>query len=430
MKKYRQVIKDLDLRGIMSDRIPSLGPTQAGLEAIGFFTWPLYQKIKKAPNTVIVVAGTNGKGSTCATLEALLISAGERVGLYTSPHLMEITERIRISGVDVSEEIFVEAYEHVASHTVHLKLSHFEMLTLMSLWCFGSGQRLPIVDRMILEVGMGGTWDATNAVPHGVSVITALGMDHENFLGRNLVEIAKNKFGIIGEKNQVFHQPLPSEVKTLAAETKSRTNSQWTQALPLSSAIETRNGEPVWTIEYGGQTQTLQLPGTRGVENTALALTVFQGLGYDVSAHLTALEKVVWPGRMERLTFKGNPNVYLSGDHNAQGIESLLELLKSYRFDTLHVVLGVGKEKDFEFILKKLKSLSKTKIYLTETPFRGRKINEYGSYLSQVDYCNADFEKTFEQAHEKCRPNDMLLVTGSLYLVGDVRKYIKSTSSH
>ncbi|MGE3974656.1 MAG: folylpolyglutamate synthase/dihydrofolate synthase family protein [Bdellovibrionales bacterium] len=424
MKKYHSAIADLDQRGIMPDRIPSLEPTQAGLEAIGFFTWPLWQKIQKNPETVIVVAGTNGKGSTCATLEALLIDAGERVGLYTSPHLMEITERIRISGTNITEDIFVQAYEYVAQHTQHLKLSHFEMLTLMSLWCFASGQVLPVVDRILLEVGMGGTWDATNAVPHGIAIITSLAIDHERFLGSELSQIARNKFGIIGPKMRVFHQVLPEVVKPVAKEVQQKTQSRWTQALTLSSKISQTASGPEWIIQYEDQEQALQLPGPRGVENTILALTVFQGLGYDVKKHLSALNKVSWPGRMEKISYKNFHRIYLSGDHNAQGLESLLALLPSYNYEHLHIVVGIGVDKDYEFILSQLKKLKNARIYLTETPFKGRKLESYGPYLQQADYCNANFEEVFEYAIKQCQPNDMLLVTGSLYLVGDIRKYI------
>ncbi len=428
MKEYLKAIHDLDQRGIMPERIPSLEPTRAGLEAIGFRTWPLWQKIQDRQDSVIVVAGTNGKGSTSATLQALLSSAGERVGLYTSPHLMEITERIRIGNTDISKSDFVLAHDFVESRTRHLKLSHFEMLTLMAIWYFGSGQLTPVVDRVILEVGMGGLWDATNAIDHGVAVIASLGMDHEKYLGSTLVEIAANKFGIIGLGMKVFHQPFAAEVQKLAQATREKTKSHWTPSrdprVALPYVVKITDGEPSWVLNIEGKEQKINLPGERGVENTLLALATFKGLGYKATEHLEALSKVTWPGRMERVQYKNHSRIYLSGDHNAQGIESLVELISFYKYETLHVVVGVGKEKDFDFILKSLRGLGNTKIYLTETPFRGRELKDYGSALDQVDEAHAHFIEAFNLALSRCRQQDMLLVTGSLYLVGDIRKYI------
>ena len=272
-----------------------------------------------------MVAGTNGKGSVCATLEALLLGAGERIGLYTSPHLVETTERFRIAGNEITPELFVRAWEAVSRSCQEIRLTHFEALTLMAAWLFFAGEAVPPVDRAILEVGLGGTWDATNAIPHSFCIITRLGLDHQNLLGSSLGEIAANKFGIVTPGSRVVHFPLPPEARQLSMEVQESTSSRWIEAssdgyslhsVPASSLSE----GPAWLLQAAGpkiHEFPLSLPGARGFENTIVALKAFQELGYDPGRGLPVLSRVSWPGRMQRIAYPGSPcPVYLSGDHN------------------------------------------------------------------------------------------------------------------
>jgi dihydrofolate synthase/folylpolyglutamate synthase len=413
--RYQQVVQSLEQRGVMPDRAPSLEPTREGLRRLDL--GPI------GPERVIIVAGTNGKGSVCATLEALLIAAGENVGLYTSPHLVETTERIRIGGVDVSQEVFCAAHDWVASKTEDLKLSHFEMLTLMAAWVFFSGIPAPAVKRAIFEVGLGGLWDSTNAIPHSTAIITSLGLDHQNILGNSLQEIARNKFGVVGAGMAVVHSPLPEAVKELAKQTQEQTRSRWIASAEFGHDVQTGDGAPRFEITTRWGRARISLPGKRGAQNTATALTAFETLGYEPSKYLHILKDVRWPGRMEKFEHPRSPcPIYLSGDHNPQGVHSLLELLPFYRRKNLHIVVGIGKDKDLDGVLAPLFALHAASITLTEIPFRPRALADYGPWLDAAEAAIPDPKRALDHAIACATSEDMILVTGSLYLVGEIKK--------
>jgi dihydrofolate synthase/folylpolyglutamate synthase len=396
----------------MPDAAPSLDPMHLGLARV-------LPRVQIDPNQVIVVAGTNGKGSVCATLEALLLDAGETVGLYTSPHLEETTERIRISGCDISRELFCQAHQKVVERTHDLRLSHFEVLTLMAAWVFFSGEGTAPVKKAIFEVGLGGTWDATNAIPHLNCVITSLGYDHQNLLGSSLAEIATNKFGIITDKARVVHSPFPEEVEPLAETLQKTTKTSWTKSAPFTLQIRKEQGTPSFILETQWGQTPISLPGFRGAQNSATALTLFEKLGFDPRSHLSALSKVRWPGRMEKLEDASLPcPVYFSGDHNPQGIQSLLELLPHYSRRHLFILVGIGKDKNLDGILNPLFSLENRTIFLTETPFRGRSLAEHRPWNDQAAEALRNPMDAFRKISKQATSEDMILVTGSLYLVG------------
>lgn len=411
---FADAIENLEKRGIMPLRVPSLEPTKEALRCLGL-------RFPEDGRRVIIVAGTNGKGSTSKTLEALLCSAGQRTGLYTSPHLVSYRERIRLAGEDLSEELFVQAWQVVADKTSHLFLSHFEMLTVMAAWVFFSGEVVPVVDYAVFEVGLGGTWDATNAIPHETCVICKLGFDHQEFLGDSLVEIASNKFGVIGDGAKVMHLPLPEEVETLRAEVQSRTNSRWSESPPSALSIDTSERLPRFFLESKWGRAEMSLPGRRGAENMNLALHVFAEIGFDPKAHLSALKNVIWPARMQPVAMPDCPcPVFLSGDHNEQGVESLLELLAHYRYRHLHMVIGVGAKKDLDSMMARLASLPRSSYFFTTAQFRGRQREQYGSWLDRSQGFFEDPMWALEEIGRRAHADDLCLVTGSLYLAGDV----------
>lgn len=431
---YEQIIQNLEGRGIMPKTAPALEPTRKALAALGLRDWPFFKDFKRDPYKVVIVAGTNGKGSVCATLEALLLSAGERVGLYTSPHLEDTTERIRIGGHDVSRELFMRAFHAVDEALKGMPLTHFEMITVMAVWLFASGKAMPPVDRILLEVGLGGLWDATNAVPHGACVITPLGLDHQNFLGPTLVDIAKNKFAVVPRETElgrpalVVHAKLPPETVALARQIQSATGSRWVEARSGRAIAETsRAGEPVYRLESPWGLAQLALAGARGADNSMTALTTFEALGFDPAAHLEALAHVRWPGRMEKAATEPCP-VYLSGDHNEQGVRSLLELLPNYKRAHLHILAGIGADKDSESMLKLLANVPASSLYLTETPFKGRALGEYGQWKDRVKGAWPAPEEAIKNVLSRARFEDLVVVTGSLYLVGTVRRWLRENT--
>lgn len=411
---YKEAVTYLESLQLMPKTMPGLEKMKA---ALVLTDW--YKTID--PNKVIVVAGTNGKGTTCAALEALLLSAGQRVGFYSSPHLVSTTERIRFNGVDISEDDFVVLFQESLPLIEKCGLSHFEALTLMTGFYFFGKNWESNLDFAILEVGLGGSFDATNAFPHKFCGITKLGKDHVNILSDDLNEIAKNKFGIVGNKNIVVHHKIPDEVADLKRITQKVTNSNWVEAEKYELKI--KKG-PSYFLTYNESTFQVNQPGARAAENIMTAVSLFQVLGFDLNGHQKALNSIRWPGRMQKLNWPGvTCPLYLSGDHNLQGVESLVEILKDHKWSTLHLVVGIGVDKDAEMMLKKFTEVKSVKLYLTETPFKGLKITEYPEAFSRVAFeKNSDISCLLNSIAAHANEDDLVLVTGSLYLVGEVLK--------
>lgn len=367
------------------------------------------------PEKIILVAGTNGKGTTSATLTALLRFAGKKVGLYTSPHLVSVNERINC-GNDITNEEFERAFDYVHKNAEKsgIKLSHFEYLTLMAYYHFFVENS---VDYAVFEVGLGGLYDATNVIPHKTCVLTKIGFDHERYLGNKLTDIAKNKFGIIQNNSgqKVIHLPFDKEVKKLTDDIEATFVEccQFDMFVDdeFSFAIETKYGKA-----------KLALLGKRACENTALALTVFDELGYDPSKYLDCLAKVKWPGRMEKVVIDGR-QVFLSGDHNEQGVDSLIEILSHFDYSNVHFIVGIANDKNYHEMLKKLSSVANGQIYLTETPYKTRPIKEYGEWLKNCAAYDANWEKLLNIIPKN--DEDLVIITGSLYLVGLVKSKLE-----
>lgn len=350
------------------------------------------------PDTVILVAGTNGKGSVAKFLETLYIANGERTALYTSPHLIKTTERIRINNKDLTENEFIEAFGKIEMLHDRYQLSHFETLTLMMMTTFFN-QPLPPT-KAIIEVGVGGRWDPTRVIPHATTVITKLGLDHQAILGHTIQEIADHKFGAIAPGNLVVHAPFPNGVmRPTLPDTK------WVEATPLSYRIDTMGDEPRWLL----QGTPLKLQGYRAIENASIAVQVLEARGETVS--IQSLSEANWPGRMEPFVVDGK-RVYLSGDHNLQGLESLAEILTCYRYRNLTFVFAAGKNKDSRALRQAIAVYwPDAEVISTKTPFRPTD--------EMVDY--DDPNDALDDALETSTSQDLIVVTGSLYLVGYLR---------
>lgn len=416
--KYLKTVQFLESLQIMPKAMPGLHKIKKAFEQT---EW--YASID--PEKVIVVAGTNGKGSTCAMLEALLKEARQKVGFYSSPHLVNTTERIRLNGESISEENFVKIFEE-CEHLIRLcQLSHFEALTLMAGHYYFSESWNQKIDYVIFEVGLGGTYDATNAFPHRFSVITSLGIDHSHILGKSLSDIAINKFGIIQSNNTVIYQVFPSEIKTLLTDVLKSTHSQGHEVELSSLQVKKDLQTPQYILKSKWGETFLSLLGKRAGENASNALTVMAALGFDPSLYLKALNQVEWQGRMQKIEWPGaGCPVYLSGDHNPQGVESLLEILKDFSWNRIHLVIGVGADKDANEIFQTLSQLKNLNLYLTVTPFKGRYLDQYPEDVLQKSiFQNENPIIALQKAAEEASTEDLIVVTGSLYLVGEILKY-------
>ncbi|MDR2646498.1 MAG: hypothetical protein LBC04_05030 [Holosporaceae bacterium] len=377
------------------------------------------------PAKTILVAGTNGKGSTCATLQKLLQTVGKNVGFFSSPHLTKINERIKFNDEDISDEDFCEIFAIVQKKVQNFNLSPFEHLTLMAAQYFFAKKN---IDFAIFEVGLGGSLDATNVIPHNTSIITRLGMDHESILGNHILEIAKNKLGIISHENRVFHSPFPgASVAELAQLIAKKFQAELVEAYPYDCIVDTAGKYPLFRLKTKWGDCALKLQGRRAAENTTLALTVFDHLiGGDTQQFLPALAEVNWPGRMEMINYK-NRDVFLSGDHNPQGIQSLLDILQFYNFRNVHFVVGICADKKHSEMLQKLISCRNSYIYLTETPNKTLYLKDYEEVFQKLakivtenplDALNAAIANTDDE--------DLVVVTGSLYLIGKIKALIAS----
>ena len=459
---YAERISRLERRNIYPHKPPDLeGPRQA-LRAIygeldsttGF---PAHLLGFIPPQRIVLVAGTNGKGSVVASLSALLQAGGYRVATYTSPHLVRTEERFRIQDEPISPTLFGEIYDGLATHPATQTLTHFEFLTFMAIELFLRQAARFNLDYVIFEVGLGGLWDATNLIPHATSVITSLSLDHQAILGPNLGQIAANKFGIIRPFNQVVHAPLPEEVREVALQFAQATHSRWIEAAEPQYWIDApdwvaRNDAnlaargsgcalPEEPITYfrpfvGGLNQepvALTLPGRRGAQNAQIALTIAEVLGLDVLPIIPALTRVRWPGRMERMPTSQlrAGYLYLSGDHNPAGMQSLLEILQHYSRQTLYMLAAISAGKDLDAILEPLRALSQStslRLSLCPTPFRPRPLDDYAPYASWARI-HAHPKAAMQEICQESQVSDLVVITGSLYLVGWATTWAHPSSS-
>ena len=282
----------------------------------------------------IHVAGTNGKGSTSHMLASILQEAGYKVGLYTSPHLKNFTERIRINGVEISEEKVTEFINGNKDFLEQQKMSFFEMTVGLAFDYFASEK----VDIAIIEVGLGGRLDSTNSITPEVAVITNIGLDHTQFLGETLPEIAFEKAGII-KKN------IPVVIGEEQAAVKS-----------VFIAKAAKESAPIYFASDASETYISDLLGDYQIQNSKTAVAAIKILkGYQVSKEniknglLNVVKNTNLKGRWQVL--QEHPKVICDTAHNKEGLAIVLNQLKKQPFKKLHIVLGVVADKKLETIL-------------------------------------------------------------------------------
>ncbi|MGH3767972.1 MAG: bifunctional tetrahydrofolate synthase/dihydrofolate synthase [Pseudonocardiaceae bacterium] len=316
---------------------------------------------------VVHIAGTNGKTSVARMVDVLVSGAGLRVGRYTSPHLQQVTERISVDGEPISPQHFVEVYHDIEPYVAlvdagsPVRMSKFEVLTGMAFAAFADAP----VDAAVVEVGLGGRWDATNVADATVATITPIAVDHVDYLGSDITGIAAEKAGIIKAGSvAVLAQQPPEVARVLAA------RSIEVGATVAREGIEF--GVLQRDIAVGGQRLKLQglggvygeiflpLHGPHQARNAALALSAveaFFGAGANVSLDIDAVRDafaaVTAPGRLERV--RAAPSVFLDGAHNPHGAQALAAALRSeFSFRRLVAVVGVLRDKDARGILAEL----------------------------------------------------------------------------
>lgn len=394
----------------------------------------------------IHVAGTNGKGSTCAFMQSILQEAGYKVGLFTSPHLVKINERIQINGEAISDEAFFDLFLHVQENLLKVTSyentendipypSFFEMMFLLAAVYFSQQQ----VDVVIYETGMGGRLDATNVLKPEVSVITSVGMDHMQYLGETLEQIAFEKAGIIKE-----NVPIVAFFRNAGVEQVIRNQAKQCNAPVL--AVEKSNYVldkiTAKTIDFSIDSEyykcgAFQIPKTAlyQVENAVLAVIALTQTKFCVSTdHIRkGLLHMHWSGRMEEVL----PDVYIDGAHNEEAVilwkESVQKLFSGKKHSLL---FAVANDKDYETMITHIcKDMSYQRIYLTMIP--GARQTEVDLVKKQFAACTQDeivvIEDTktaFFKALNDREDDTYLFLVGSLYLVGAVKAYISDKGEY
>jgi len=359
----------------------------------------------------IHVAGTNGKGSTCAMLESIYRAAGLRVGLFTSPHLVSFRERIQVNRQLVSEADVVRLVEQMQPWFRTFPADHhptfFEVVTVMALNFFAEQN----CDLVVWETGLGGRLDATNIVTPLASVITNVQFDHQQWLGDALGKIAFEKAGIIKPGVPVITSAEEPEALAAIEKTAREKNA------PL---IKVRTGS-----RESDETLALPLPGEHQRSNAALASATVQALQNQIEvggAFVRAgLESVNWPGRLQLVKRPSGQRILLDGAHNVAGAEALREALeKVFTAAKRTLILGVLQDKDWRHICDILAPLAARIVAVRVSSERTADANELAAACHMA---NASAEVTavdsMAGALEKSADEEFVVVAGSLYLVGE-----------
>ncbi|OGC05106.1 hypothetical protein A2276_04095 [candidate division WOR-1 bacterium RIFOXYA12_FULL_43_27] len=362
-------------------RIPGHNGIKLGLERIEYLLEKLDNPHLKFKS--IHVAGTNGKGSVCAMLSSILKEAGYKVGMYTSPHLLNYNERMKIGGRDIRSRGLEKYFKMVRPHAKKVQATEFEILTAMAFKYFADKK----VDIAVVEVGMGGRFDATNVLIPEVSVITTIDYDHCEYLGNTLAKIAYEKAGII-----------KPGVPVVTGESK-RT------ALQVIRRIAKQKETGCWVVgEDAGIEAGCPLLGKHQKLNASIAVKVAQFLGISKSAIRKGIRKTKWLGRFQVISKK--PLVIIDGAHNPAGIRALKVTIKEQGIKTpLNLIFGVQRGKDVDAMVKEISPIAKNVIVTQSSHPRAMPKKELAKKIKQPAVI------------DKRLPT---VICGSLFLVADV----------
>lgn len=371
----------------------------------------------------IHVAGTNGKGSTCAYLASILQEAGYRVGLYTSPHLVRFNERIQVNRHEIKDEelVFLVQYLRQEAEGLGLQPTFFEFTTALAFQHFA---RCP-VDYAVIETGLGGRLDATNVIDPEVMIITSIAFDHQQHLGHSLLEIAREKAGIIKRGKKVITGEKKEEIVHYFQQVCLEKNAHLL-AVARDSTVKVleQNLQGQTFISQGLVSGKYFIPllGPYQVTNALGAILAAQELGISSSAIQRGLAKTTWAGRFQVL--QENPLVVVDGAHNVQAFEELAQFLQQFSQRKL-LVLGIAKDKEIISMLRVLAPLFSQAIVSQGNfkPANPRQLaEEVKKYIPTV-FVEPNPERAYRRALALSSPQEMILITGSLYFVGDVLKW-------
>ena len=371
---------------------------------------------------IIHVAGTNGKGTVCTLLAHTLACAGWRTGLFVSPHLVSPTERVQLNGQPILPQDFITSVQTVLAAQAE-PLNFFELITAAALMYFAAQN----AQYVVLETGLGGLKDPTNACTPVLSMITSIGLDHTAVLGTTLAQISAQKAGIIKPGVPVLCGDVPVEAATVIeqAVVDHHATLTWVRAgNPFYEyAYDFING---FTVLHTAQRTewNLHLLGEKQTQNACLVYHAARQLGVAQSAIQTAFETVYLPGRFERLK-KGPTTFILDGAHNPQAVQNLLTFWQKTPYGLQHptVLCGFMKDKDFAQMIRLLATHFKHVIVTVPPSARAATQADFGDLLNAD---NIVFEPDYHKAVSLAQKEPVVLCTGSFYLVGAVKKLVSN----
>ncbi|NEX20538.1 bifunctional tetrahydrofolate synthase/dihydrofolate synthase [Thiorhodococcus mannitoliphagus] len=393
--------------------------TALGLERVS----QVWRRLRPEPLgfPVITVGGTNGKGSCVAMIEAMALAAGYRCGSYSSPHLVDYNERVKLAGKPVSDEVLCSAFERVEAAREAVALTYFEFGTVAALDIFAREQP----DLVVLEVGLGGRLDAVNISDSDVSVVTSIGLDHTAWLGESLDAIAREKAGIFrpGRPAIIGQRDAPAALRQAAEDACA-------QPIQLGREMVVESADAGWILRgLGGRRLALPLPAMRGgfqLDNAASAITALQCLAERLPISAAALRaglgRALLPGRFQIVP--GEVTWILDVAHNAEAAGALAANLSGFRCDgSLRAVLAVLGDKLPEAIVEPLRPFVADWYLAQSDDARAMPVDELGQRLESLlgrsiagGFLGVD--SAIEHALAASRPGDCLLVVGSFTTVG------------
>ena len=376
----------------------------------------------------VQIAGTNGKGSVCAFLDSICVTAGIKTGTFTSPHLVSITERVRINGVDISEDAFAghattvreTAESLLENDEIEYRPTFFEQVTAIALVAFAEAK----VELAILETGLGGRLDATTAVNAEIAAITSISIDHQEYLGETLAEIAAEKAAIIHKGSIVVIAEQDDEAMKILRERCAVMDvlpqfAESVKAVGGSGWLRFKTEKTVYKLKKVG------LRGRHQIENAKVVMLLAENLQqhfpFSKSKIIFGIEGATHPGRLDF-----QDQYLFDGAHNVAGARALREYLDKRMHTPITMIFGAMKEKNVTEILRILLPKIENMVITRPNNERAMTVEEISGSID-LDY---DIEHIFltetvaeaiEKSNQLVRKDDTILVTGSLYLVGEVK---------
>lgn len=410
-----------------------------GLESIGILCEELGNP--QLNYKVVHIAGTNGKGSTAAMVEAMAACAGYRTGLYTSPHLVDITERIRVAGEDISEEDFAahatmvrEASERlVNSGRLSAPPTFFEQVTALAFCHFAAAR----VDIVALEVGLGGRLDATNICQPLICAITPVSIDHQEYLGNELRSIAAEKAGILKPGIPVVVAPQDPAAMEVILSRAAEVGAQVIEVASPPNQVDIRDSsDGLFRFRYqtseAAYAIELNLRGEHQVTNARTAIHIGEelrrlGCCMPKSAIEAGLKRINWAGRLEQLSWKGK-TVLLDGAHNLAGAKTLEAFLASFEAGIpITMIFGAMSDKSIAHMADLLFGFADLIIATRINNIRTADpvvIADAATQVNRPALMAEDSATALDLAWEKTPANGLICVCGSLYLIGEVKKIL------